>query len=131
MTWRNLSAERHAECGMWDTSEPATTRAHHMGRRPMLSSKTSPVSILTAVAIYFGIGLFLLSFSLPAVGYLSGWQCAGFAIRYWAHDDQISSLALLGAGSIRRCSSCFFSPFSVLPRPFVQCSPSPFFSPFL
>ncbi len=63
---------------------------------PTLSSKTSPVSILTAVPPYFGICLFLLSFSLPAVGNLSGLQCAGFAIKYWPHDDKISSLALFG-----------------------------------
>jgi hypothetical protein len=63
---------------------------------PTLSSKTSPVSILMAVAPYFGICLFLLSFSLPAVGNLSGLQCAGFAIKYWPYDDQISSFALFG-----------------------------------
>jgi hypothetical protein len=49
-----------------------------------------------AVAPYFGICLFLLSFSLPAVGNLSGLQCAGFAIKYWPYDDQISSFALFG-----------------------------------
>jgi len=63
---------------------------------PTLSSKTSPLSILMAVALYFGTCLFLLSFSLPAVGNLSGLQCAGFAIKYWPHDDKISSLALFG-----------------------------------
>src|SRR5467141_2821315 len=39
---------------------------------PTLSPKTSAVSILMAVALYFGICLFLLSFSLPAVGNLTG-----------------------------------------------------------
>jgi len=65
---------------------------------PTFSSKTSPVSILMAVPPYFGICLFLLSFSLPAVGDLSGLECAEFAIRSWTHDhhDEISSLALFG-----------------------------------
>jgi len=63
---------------------------------PTLSSKTSPHSILMAVAPYSGICLFLLSFSLPAVGNLRGLQCAGFAITSWQHGDKISSLALFG-----------------------------------
>lgn len=64
---------------------------------PTLSPKTSAVSILWAVALYFGICLFLLSFSLPAVGNLTGLECAEFAIKSWRHDDKISSLALFGA----------------------------------
>ncbi len=63
---------------------------------PTLSSKTSVVSILMAVPLYFGVCLFLLSFSLPAVGNLTGMECAEFAIKYWPHDDKISSLALFG-----------------------------------
>ena len=63
---------------------------------PALSSKASPLSTPVAVAIYLGICLFLLSFSLPAVGAWRGWECALFAIRYWVHDDKISSLALFG-----------------------------------
>ena len=63
---------------------------------PTLSPKTSAVSILWAVALYFGICLFLLSFSLPAVGNLTGLECAEFAIKSWRHDDKISSLALFG-----------------------------------
>ena len=63
---------------------------------PTPSAKTSPVSILTAVARYFGICLFLVSFSLPAVGNLTGLDCAEFAMKYWPHDDKISSLALFG-----------------------------------
>src|SRR5262249_7130626 len=63
---------------------------------PTLSSKTSAVSILIAVALYSGICLFLLSFCLPAVGNLNGMECAEFAIQYWRHDDKISPLVLFG-----------------------------------
>jgi hypothetical protein len=63
---------------------------------PTLSPKTSAASILWAVALYFGVCLFLLSFRLPAVGDLNGMQCAGYAIHYWPHDDKISPLALFG-----------------------------------
>src|SRR6266550_6127339 len=63
---------------------------------PTLSSKTSVVSILMAVPLYFGVCLFLFSFSLPAVGNLTGMECGEFAIKYWPHDDKISSLALFG-----------------------------------
>jgi hypothetical protein len=63
---------------------------------PTPSAKTSPVPILTPVPLYFGICLFLLSFSLPALGNLTGLECAGWAIKYWPHDDKMSSLALFG-----------------------------------
>jgi hypothetical protein len=63
---------------------------------PTPSAKTSPVSKLMALALYFGICLFLLSFSLPAVGNLTGLECAEFALQYWPHDHKISSLALFG-----------------------------------
>src|SRR5260370_252921 len=84
---------------------------------PRLFSKTSPVSILTAVPPYFGICLFLLSFSLPAVGDLSGLQCAGYAIHYWEHDDKISSLALFGGWLNPQVLLLFFlCVFRVAPR---------------
>jgi hypothetical protein len=63
---------------------------------PTPSAKISPVSMLMAVALYLGICLFLLSFSLPAVGNLTGLECAEFAIKYWPHGDKISSLAVFG-----------------------------------
>jgi hypothetical protein len=63
---------------------------------PALSSKASPFSTPMAVALYLGIWLFLLSFSLPAVGNLRGWESAVFAFTSGTHDDQISSLALFG-----------------------------------
>ena len=52
--------------------------------------------MLTNLALYFGLSLFLVSFFLPAVGNLSGLACAEFAIKSWKHDDKISSLALFG-----------------------------------
>jgi hypothetical protein len=63
---------------------------------PTPSAKTSPVSKLMTVALYFGICLFLLSFSLPAVGDRTGLECAEDALQYWPHNDKISSLALFG-----------------------------------
>src|SRR5690349_13998765 len=63
---------------------------------PTLSPKTSAVSILWAFGLYFGTCLFIVSFSLPAVGNLSGMACAEVSIKYWPHDDKISALALFG-----------------------------------
>ena len=61
-----------------------------------MPTKTSANSSLKAVALVFGICLFLVSFSLPAVGNLTGYECAYYAIHYWRYDKQISSLALFG-----------------------------------
>jgi hypothetical protein len=54
----------------------------------------SPIE--TAASVYLGSGVFLLSFFLPAVGDLRGWQCAVFAATSWTEDDKISRLALFG-----------------------------------
>lgn len=45
----------------------------------------------------FGPFLFLLSFFLPSVGDLPGFECALWALFVWNfHDDQVSSLAIFG-----------------------------------
>ena len=83
----------------------------------MLSPKASAVSILWAVVLYFGFCLFMLSFSLPAVGTFTGMQCAGYAIHYWGHDDKISSLALFGGWLNPQVLLLFLlSVFRVAPR---------------
>src|SRR5215470_1527025 len=61
-----------------------------------LASDTSPNYVPATLAIYFGLFLFLLSFLLPAVGTLTGLDCAWLAMNSWKHDDKISSLALFG-----------------------------------
>jgi len=62
---------------------------------PKLGSRTSSDSMLTALR-YLGLAIFLLSFFLPAVGSLTGFGCAFWALTSWSHDDKISSLALFG-----------------------------------
>ncbi len=55
---------------------------------------------MSSVAVllrYLGLFLFLLSFLLPAVGTIKGFESAWWAIIPWpGHDDQISSLAAFG-----------------------------------
>jgi hypothetical protein len=84
---------------------------------PALSSKTSANSVLTAIALYFGVCLYLLSFALPAVGNLTGLECAEFAIESWRQDDKISSLALFGGWLNPQVLLLFLlSVFHVAPR---------------
>jgi hypothetical protein len=72
--------------------------------------------MLTALA-YLGLAIFLLSFFLPAVGPLTGFGCAFWALTSWNHDDKISSLALFGGWLNPIVLVLFFlSVFRVAPR---------------
>lgn len=63
---------------------------------PATAAKNSSDSVLSTVALYLGLSLFLASFFLPAVGNLAGFDCAWFAMISWKPDEQISRLALFG-----------------------------------
>lgn len=63
---------------------------------PATVAKNSSDSVLSTIAPYLGLSLFLTSFFLPAVGNLTGFDCAWFAMISWKPDDQISRLALFG-----------------------------------
>src|SRR5437879_6180954 len=77
-----------------------------------------------ALLRYVGLCVFLVSFFLPALGGLGGFQSAFFGIifvRPWQPDDKISPWPLLAPGSIQRYSYSFsFLFFSVAPA-FVLC----------
>jgi hypothetical protein len=88
-----------------------------MAPMPKLGSRTSSDSMLTDLATYIGLPIFLLSFFLPAVGSLTGFGCAVWALTSWNHDDKISSLALFGGWLNPMVLMLFFlSVFRVAPR---------------